>query len=244
MLRSWSPVKNWCAVRAWSRHPPAACRRHPARGVRGEEGNGAGNVVRLGHALQRLHAEGEIPARLAWIEGGLLRETLHEVVDAADPRRVLLPVVDLVERELILDRRLLLDKSLAEFRLLPAARCSSDSRRPCPRHRSQPAPMVEVAAGANSNRQASPLWPCWDRWRHDPLLKPSILVVARLLCPDRMDARRHDDLVGGRELHDLPSAAGGRSPSARPWDARARATAGCRRSSSSPSSRSRPPAHR
>ena len=121
MLRSWSPVKNWWAVRAWSRHPPAACRRHPARGVRGQEGNGAGNVVRLGHALQRLHAEGEIPAGLAWIEGGLLRETLHEVVDAADPRRVLLPVVDLVERELILDRRLLLDNSWAEFRLLPAA---------------------------------------------------------------------------------------------------------------------------
>ena len=33
--------------------------RHPARGVGGEEGDGAGDVVRLGHTLQRLHPERE-----------------------------------------------------------------------------------------------------------------------------------------------------------------------------------------
>jgi hypothetical protein len=57
---------------------------------------------------------------IARIERGLLGETLHEVVHATDPRRVFLHVVDLVERKLILDRRLLLDSPLAEFRLLSA----------------------------------------------------------------------------------------------------------------------------
>ena len=36
----------------------------PTSGIGGEEGDGAGDVVRLGHALQRLHAEREVPAGL------------------------------------------------------------------------------------------------------------------------------------------------------------------------------------
>src|SRR5690242_9922862 len=57
---------------------------------------------------------------VAGIERGLPRDAPHKVVHAADPRRVLLHLIDLVEREFIVDRRLLLDSSLAEFRLLPA----------------------------------------------------------------------------------------------------------------------------
>ena len=76
--------------------------------------------------------------------------------------------------------------------------------------------------------------------------KRAILVVARLLRPDRRRAGDHDDLVGRRQLHDL--AGGQQRPrrllSARPSGGRARARAGARHSSSSRASRSRCRAHR
>ena len=40
-------------------------------------------------------------------------------------------------------------------------------------------------------------------WLKHPLGETAVFVVARLLRPDRMEAGDHDDLVGGRKLHDL-----------------------------------------
>jgi hypothetical protein len=59
----------------------------------------------------------EIVAR---IERGLLGEAPHEVVHPADSRRVLVGLIDLVERKFVLDRRLLLDGVLNKLGLLPA----------------------------------------------------------------------------------------------------------------------------
>src|SRR5579859_4101327 len=120
------------------------------------------------------------PEIVAGIERGLLGEALHQVVHAADAGCVLLHFVDLIERELILDRSLFLDGALAKFRLLAAVRvlrvfvvgvlAIDPSRRRWSKRQRARTPVVGPSL----------LWSRRHRRRHDPFLKPFILVVARL----------------------------------------------------------------
>src|SRR3546814_447711 len=109
-----------------------------------------------------------------------------------------------IDLELVLDRFIGLDGfRAAQFWLVPALGVGSilvlrstavgGHRDRWRRRKGQRAPVVR--SGRCRLHQV--------RRRYDALLKPTILIVSRLLRADWRGARHHDDLVGGRKLHHL-----------------------------------------